>query len=109
VAADSAALVLGARAQPWQGFQAGEPGFDVFARLGLPREVYNLPDGSKRLMWPTQAMGEVATAADIDAAGNVISVRQVLQSSEFDRAEPGKWTNSDVLVNFGRRKQLTFR
>jgi len=108
VAADSAALVLGARAQPWQGFQAGEPEFNVFARPGLSREVYNLPDGSKRLMWPTQPMGEVTTAADIDATGKVISVRQVLQPSEFDRVEPGKWTKSDVLVNFGRPEETAY-
>lgn len=103
-----AALILGACVQPWQGFHAGEPETSVIARLGPPREVYNLPDGSKRLMWPTQPMGEVTTAADIDATGKVISVRQVLQPSEFYRAEPGKWTKQDVLVNFGRPEETAY-
>ncbi|NPT59989.1 hypothetical protein [Paraburkholderia elongata] len=104
----TAALALGACAQPWQGFQAGEPESVVIARLGPPREAYDLPGGSKRLMWPTQPMGEVTTAADIDATGKVISVRQVLQPSEFYRAEPGKWTKNDVLVNFGRPEETAY-
>ncbi|MPW22715.1 hypothetical protein GCT13_39410 [Paraburkholderia sp. CNPSo 3157] len=94
--------VLCACVQPWEGFRAGEPESAVVARLGPPREVYDLPNGSRRLMWPTQPMGEVTTAADIDAAGKVITVRQVLQPGEFYRAQPGKWTKSDVLVQFGR-------
>jgi hypothetical protein len=104
----AAALALGACAQPWQGFQAGEQESVVIAKLGQPREVYELPGGSKRLMWPTQPWGEVTTAADIDATGKVISVRQVLQPSEFYRAEPGKWTKNDVLVNFGRPEETTY-
>jgi hypothetical protein len=104
----TAALVLGACAQPWQGFQPGEQESAVIARLGQPSEVYNLPDGSKRLMWPTQPMGEITTAADIDAAGKVTSVRQVLQPSEFYRAEPGKWTRNDVLVHFGRPEETAY-
>jgi hypothetical protein len=104
----AAVLVLGACAQPWQGFEAGEPESDVIARLGQPREVYDLPGGAKRLMWPTQPMGEVTTAADIDAMGKVISVRQVLQPSEFYRAEVDKWTKNDVLVNFGRPEETSY-
>ena len=103
-----AALALGACAQPWERFHAGEQESAVVAGLGQPREVYNLPDGTKRLMWPTQPMGEVTTAADIDVNGKVISVRQVLQPSEFYRAQPDKWTRSDVLVNFGRREETGY-
>ncbi|MBP0588549.1 hypothetical protein J8I87_02210 [Paraburkholderia sp. LEh10] len=101
-------IALGACAQPWEGFHAGEPESAVVTRLGPPREVYDLPDGARRLMWPTQPMGEVTTAADIDAAGNVINVRQVLQPSEFYRAEPDKWTKSDVLVRFGRPAETAY-
>lgn len=104
----TAVLVLAACAQPWQEFRPGDQESAVVARLGPPREVYNLPDGSKRLMWPTQPMGEVTTAADIDPAGKVISVRQVLQPAEFYRAEPGKWTRNDVLVNFGRPEETSY-
>jgi len=102
-----AALVSAACVQPWQGFKAGEPEANVIARLGPPDEVYDLPGGAKRLMWPTQPMGEVTTAADIDSAGKVTSVRQVLQPNEFYRAEVGKWTKVDVLLNFGRPEEIT--
>src|SRR5215813_13136141 len=101
LAACVGAVALAGCAQPWQGYQTGADQSTVIARLGPPREVYDLPNGGKRLMWPTQPMGEYTTAADIDAHGRIVSVRQVLQPSEFYRAEIGKWTRSDVLVNFG--------
>jgi hypothetical protein len=53
-------------------------------------------------------MGETTTAADIDAAGKIVDVRQVLQVNEFYRAEIGKWTKSDVLVNFGRPVETAY-
>ena len=52
-----------------------EPGADqsaLVARLGPPKETYDLPNGGKRLMWPTQPMGTTTTAADIDASGKVL-------------------------------------
>lgn len=98
----AAASVLAACAQPHQQVEAGADQSTVIARLGQPKETYELPNGGKRLMWPTQPMGTTTTAADVDASGKVVSVRQVLQESEFYRAEVGKWTRNDVLVNFGR-------
>jgi len=47
-------------------------------------------------------MGSTTTAADVDSSGKVVSVRQVLQDTEFYRAEVGKWTRNDVLANFGK-------
>jgi len=101
-------LLLAGCVQPWQQFQQGADESTVVAKLGAPREVYDLPNGGKRLMWPTQPMGETTTAADIDSAGKVVSVRQVLQPSEFYKAEIGKWTKSDVLVNFGRPEETSY-
>ena len=100
--------LLAGCAQPWQQFRAGEDASAVVARLGQPREVYNLPNGGRRLMWPTQPMGETTVAADVDSAGKVISVRQVLQPSEFYRAQVGQWTTRDVIVNFGRPVQTSY-
>jgi hypothetical protein len=59
-------------------------------------------------MWPTQPMGETTTAADIDGSGKIVSVRQVLQPNEFYKADIGKWTKSDVLVNFGRPEETSY-
>ncbi|WP_322105018.1 hypothetical protein [Paraburkholderia sp. J41] len=102
------ALALAGCAQPWQQFHAGDDAQAVIARFGPPREVYDLPNGGKRLMWPTQPMGETTTAADIDANGKVVDLRQVLQVNEFYRAEIGKWTRTDVLVNFGRPVETSY-
>ena len=60
-------LALSACVQPWDRFKAGEPESAVTAALGQPKETYDLPNGGKRLMWPTQPMGETTVAADIDA------------------------------------------
>ncbi|SDH77418.1 hypothetical protein [Paraburkholderia phenazinium] len=102
------ALLLAGCVQPWQQFQQGADESTIVAKLGAPREVYDLPNGGKRLMWPTQPMGETTTAADIDGSGKIVSVRQVLQPNEFYKAEIGKWTKSDVLVNFGRPEETSY-
>jgi hypothetical protein len=102
------ALALAGCVQPWQQYSQGADESTIIARLGPPRESYDLPNGGKRLMWPTQPMGETTTAADIDAAGKIVNVRQVLQPNEFYRAEIGKWTKSDVLVNFGRPVETAY-
>jgi hypothetical protein len=86
----------------------GEDASAIIARLGPPRETYDLPDGGKRLMWPTQPMGQTTTAADIDASGKIVSVRQVLQVNEFYRAQVDKWTRDDVLINFGRPVETAY-
>ncbi|MBP0591504.1 hypothetical protein J8I87_17590 [Paraburkholderia sp. LEh10] len=95
-------------AQPHQQVEAGADQSTVVARFGPPKETYDLPNGGKRLMWPTQPMGTTTTAADIDASGKVVSVRQVLQENEFYRTEVGKWTRDDVLVNFGRPFETSY-
>ncbi|MBK3786556.1 hypothetical protein G3A43_40865 [Paraburkholderia aspalathi] len=101
-------LALSGCAQPWQGFQTGQSDSALIARLGPPHEVYLLPDGGKRLMWPTQPMGEVTTAADVDRMSRIVSVRQVLQRDGFSRAEIGKWTRHDVLISFGQPEDKAY-
>jgi hypothetical protein len=104
----SMAALLAACAQPWQTVPPGADASALTARLGPPREVYDLPNGVKRLMWPTQPLGEVTTAADVDASGKIISVRQVLDDNEFYKAQIGTWTKKDVLVNFGRPVETSY-
>jgi hypothetical protein len=98
----AAVLTLGGCAQPEQRVDTGMDQQAVVAKLGPPKETYDLPNGGKRLMWPTQPMGSTTTAVDLDASGKVVSVRQVLQENEFYRAEVNKWTRNDVMVAFGR-------
>jgi hypothetical protein len=102
------ALMLAGCTEPHRQVEAGADQSVLVARLGPPKETYDLPNGGKRLMWPTQPMGTTTTAADIDASGKVLGVRQVLQDKEFYRAEVGKWTRDDVLVNFGRPFETSY-
>jgi hypothetical protein len=101
-------LALAACAQPQQSVQPGMDTQAIVAKLGPPKETYDLPNGGKRLMWPTQPMGSTTTAVDLDASGNAVSVRQVLQEKEFYRAEVNRWTRNDVLVAFGRPFETAF-
>lgn len=101
-------LLLSACAQPYQQIPPGVDEATVITRLGQPKETYDLPDGGKRLMWPTQPMGTTTTVADLDSSGKVVSVRQVLQETEFYRAEVGKWTRDDVLINFGHPFETSY-
>lgn len=98
----AAALLLAGCAQPWTAFHPGDDSAALTARLGKPAETYSLPDGGKRLMWPTQPLGYTTVAADVSADGRIESVRQVLQPGEFSQAQVGTWTKHDVLVHFGR-------
>ncbi len=68
MAVSAAVLLLAGCANPWQRFQAGAAQSDLIAKLGPPKEVYTLPDGNKRLLWPTHPFGETTTAAVVNPA-----------------------------------------
>jgi hypothetical protein len=81
---------------------------DVQARLGAPHEVYHLPDGTTRWLYPTQPAGEYTWAADVDGHGRVVSIKQVLTIEEFGQARIGQWTTRYVLVHFGRPVETAY-
>ncbi len=74
---------------------------EVIALRGTPSRVVPLDTGT-RLQYSGQPLGQFATMVDLDAAGRVVSVRQVLTPAEFSRVQPGKWTRADVEREFGR-------
>lgn len=73
----------------------------VVATMGPPGAVVDLRPGT-RLQYSGQPRGQFAFMVDLDAAGRVGSVRQVLTEQDFGRIELGKWTQADVLREFGR-------
>lgn len=85
----------------WQTIPAGESRADVQARLGTPREVYRLPGGVTRWLYPTRPYGQHTIAVDFDAHGRVLHVQDVMTSRAFDQAQIGKWTEDDVRRHFG--------
>lgn len=79
----------------------GTPRADVVAQYGQPSREVPLPNGS-RLQYSSQPTGQEAVMVDLDAAGRVVSSRQVLQSSEFARIGINQWSRADMEREFGR-------
>jgi hypothetical protein len=80
--------------------QPGMSQQEVLARYGKPTR--ELPYGSgTRLQYSRQPAGQSVVVVDLDAAGRVVSVREMLQPSEFSKIEVGKWTRADVEREFG--------
>ncbi len=74
---------------------------DVVATMGPPTAAVSLKQGT-RLQYSGQPSGQYAFMVDLDVAGRVASVRQVLTEKDFERIAPGQWTRDDVLREFGR-------
>lgn len=83
-----------------QTLQLGATQEEVLARYGKPSAVVALPSGT-RLQYSLQPSGQSAVMVDLDAAGKVASVRQVLNPADFARIAVGQWTRADALREFG--------
>jgi hypothetical protein len=82
---------------------AVQPGMSreqVIASYGTPTRTVPLASGT-RLQYSRQPAGQSAIMVDLDAAGKVVSARQVLNLQDFSRIEVGKWTRADVEREFG--------
>jgi hypothetical protein len=73
---------------------------DVLQRLGQPTRTVAIP-GGERLQYSLQPFGQFAWMVDMDAAGKVTRVHQVLNTLDFNRIVPGQWTRDDVEREFG--------
>jgi hypothetical protein len=74
---------------------------EVLKQMGSPSNTVALASGT-RLQYSRQPAGQTAVMVDLDAAGRVVSVRQVLKLEEFTKIEVGKWSRADVEREFGR-------
>lgn len=84
-------------------FTPVQPGMSreqVMTSYGTPTRVVPLSTGT-RLQYSRQPAGQSAVMVDLDAAGKVVAVREVLKLQEFLRIEPGQWTRDDVEREFG--------
>jgi hypothetical protein len=81
--------------------QLGTSKDEVVAQYGAPSRTVPLANGS-RLQYSRQPMGQTAVMVDLDAAGKVVSVRQVLTANDFARIEVGIWTRELTEQEFGR-------
>ena len=100
-AAASAVLMAGCASQP---LPAGASRDEVIQRYGSPSRVVPLESGT-RLQYSRQPAGQSAMMVDLDAAGRLLSVRQVLTPENFARIGSvaiGKWTRDDAERELGR-------
>ena len=86
--------------------QPGMTGQAVIAQRGSPTRTVPLTDAAgavtgSRLQYSSQPMGQSALMVDLDTSGKVTASRQVLQSAEFARIQPGQWTRPIVEREFG--------
>jgi hypothetical protein len=78
----------------------GTPRAEVLVKYGKPSREVGLANGT-RLQYSYQPAGQQAVMVDLDAAGRVVSSRQVLQSAEFARIGINQWNRADVEREFG--------
>jgi hypothetical protein len=108
VAIVSLSIGLAACVQPWQAFQPGASQSDIVARFGPPKEVYDLPNGNKNLLWPTRPLGETTVGAEISPDGKLVKLQQVLDNANFGRVVIGEWTKHDIQINFGLPEETAY-
>ena len=80
--------------------QPGMSSSQVVASYGKPTRVVATGLGT-RLQYSRQPAGQSAVMVDLDAAGKVSTVREVMTLQELSKIEPGKWTREDVEREFG--------
>jgi hypothetical protein len=96
----AAALLLAACASP-ASITLGMTRDEVLAKMGAPTRVMPLDNGAQRLQYSLQPAGQYAWMVDLDTAGRVTGVRQVLNQNDFGRIVPGQWTRLDIEREFG--------
>ncbi len=98
----AAGLLAGCLGMP-ERLEPGTPRAQIEQRLGHPTGEYALPDGQRRLQYSRQPGGQQVYNLDLDAAGRLLRVEQVMDIRWFhERIEVDRWTRDDVLRNLGR-------
>ena len=97
----AAGVWLAACAMP-ERIAPGTPAAQVAESLGRPTGRYPLPDGGERWQYTRQPAGQQVYNVDLDSQGRVAKVEQALNEALFaQRIQPDRWTQSDVLREYG--------
>jgi hypothetical protein len=85
----------------------GTSAAETLQRLGEPTGRYPLNGGGERLQYSRTPAGFEVTDIDLDAAGKVVSVTQVLDERRFDHdIQVDKWRQNDVMAFYGRPYEI---
>jgi hypothetical protein len=80
---------------------AGTPIAEVEKQFGKPTTICTNNDGTKRMIWSEQPMGQYAYGSFVSKEGNVVAMKQLLTDEHFAMLAQGKWTDQQVTCEFG--------
>jgi hypothetical protein len=100
-----AALVAGCAGYAPTNAMMGRSAEAVSGELGPPTGRYTLPDGTTRLEYARGPYGKHTYMIDLDTAGRVARVEQVLTERNFESIRPGDARQS-VLLLLGRPSEV---
>jgi hypothetical protein len=96
-----AALLLAACGTYGPGkLQPGQTEADARAELGEPTLRTPLPEGNTRLDYARGPFGKHTWRVELDAAGKVTGISQLLTDNNFETLRPG-WSKDQVLERIG--------
>lgn len=102
----AATLIAGCASDPAQ-LLPGRSRAEVLQQLGAPTAVYPLSPG-ERLQYARAPAGTEVSNVDLDATGQVVSVRQELDERLFSATiRPGAWRVADVLRTYGQPMEIS--
>ncbi len=88
--------------------QPGTTAAETLQRLGTPTGRYPLNGGGERLQYSRMPAGFEVTDIDVDAAGKVVSVTQVLSEARFGYdIKVNQWRQNDVTAFYGRPYEIS--
>ena len=94
-----AAALVGCAVPEWQ--KPGTPATQIAQDMGTPHVRSALPEGGQRWIYSRQPMGQEVFQFDFDSAQRLVSVRQVLQATDFYQLQVGVDTQDVVYRYFG--------
>jgi len=85
-------------------YQSVKPGMTIaeaVQKLGKPSTTCTREDGTQRLIWTMQPYGQYAWGTNTTPQGTVVGVQQLLTDANFQKLATGRWTDKQVLCEFG--------
>ena len=103
----AAAGLAGCAGEPTR-IEPGTTAAETLQRLGAPTGRYPLNGGGERLQYSRMPAGFEVTDIDVDAAGKVVSVTQVLNEARFGHdIKVDQWRQNDVTAFYGRPYEIS--
>lgn len=74
---------------------------EVTAQHGAPNYSCTTSNGTQRVIWTMQPLGQYAWGANVDSNGNIDQVVPLLTNQNFRKLDKGVWSEDDLRCEFG--------